>query len=363
MPGKDWLLILKVTAVYISCIIGAGFASGQEIMQFFTLFGQKGLWGVGLAAVLFSLFGMLIMALAVKLKTSNYQSIYFFILGKQLARLMDVLSIFMLPGSLVVMLAASGTIWAEQFGFSVWLGSTLAALITCLVITRGLHGIIAVNLILVPLKIIVIILIALGAICYRHGSIHQPLAILSASNMTAGNWVWSSILYVSYNLVLALAVLSSLGRIIPLGVGMAGGFIGGTVLGVTAALITIAELTFYPEISAVELPLVYIAGFLNKKLTYLVGLLLWLAILTTAIADAHGLACRMAPKGDWHYKLIGGGMTLAVLPFAGHNFSSLVRLIYPLYGYLGLILLAGLIVAPMKIIKFKSLKKKGYLCK
>jgi uncharacterized membrane protein YkvI len=116
MPGKDWL-ILKVAAVYVSCIIGAGFASGQEIMQFFVLFGQKGLWGVGLAAVFFSLFGILIMALAVKLKASNYQSIYLFLLGKQLARLMDTLSIFMLPGSLVVMLAASGSIWQNNLIF------------------------------------------------------------------------------------------------------------------------------------------------------------------------------------------------------------------------------------------------------
>jgi uncharacterized membrane protein YkvI len=362
MLGKDWL-ILKVAAVYASCIIGAGFASGQEIMQFFVLFGQKGLWGVGLAAVFFSLFGMLIMALAVKLKTSNYQSIYFFLLGKHLARLMDALSIFMLPGSLVVMLAASGAIWAEQFGFSVWLGSTLAALITCLVITKGLHGIIAINLILVPLKIIVIILIALGAIYYRNGSLFQFTVAPSALSTPAGNWVWSSVLYVSYNLVLALAVLSSLGRIIPLGAGMAGGFVGGMALGVTAALITVAELTFYPEIAAAEVPLVYIAGFLNKKLTYLVGMLLWLAILTTTIADAHGLACRLAPKGNWRYKLIGSGVTLAVLPFAGLNFSSLVRLLYPLYGYLGLILLAGLLVAPFKIFKFKNLKKKGFLCK
>ncbi len=137
-------------------------------------------------------------------------------------------------------------------------------------------------------------------------------------------------------------------------VGMAGGFVGGMVLGATAVLITVAELTFYPEITAAEIPLVYIAGFLNKKLTYLVGLLLWVAILTTAIADAHGLACRLAPKGDWRYKLIGSGVTLAVLPFAGFNFSSLVRLLYPLYGYLGLILLAGLLVTPFKIFKFKN---------
>jgi uncharacterized membrane protein YkvI len=38
---------LQVAAAYVGTAIGAGFASGQEIMQFFVRFGHKGIWGVG----------------------------------------------------------------------------------------------------------------------------------------------------------------------------------------------------------------------------------------------------------------------------------------------------------------------------
>lgn len=37
----DW----QVAAAYVGTMIGAGFASGQELMQFFVRFGIKGIWG------------------------------------------------------------------------------------------------------------------------------------------------------------------------------------------------------------------------------------------------------------------------------------------------------------------------------
>ena len=38
--------ILKVVFVIIGTLIGAGFASGQEIYAFFFSFGIKGIWGI-----------------------------------------------------------------------------------------------------------------------------------------------------------------------------------------------------------------------------------------------------------------------------------------------------------------------------
>jgi len=34
----------KVAATYIGTVVGAGFASGQEMLQFFAVFGLKGFW-------------------------------------------------------------------------------------------------------------------------------------------------------------------------------------------------------------------------------------------------------------------------------------------------------------------------------
>lgn len=40
----DWLNVVKYAGAYIAFIIGSGFATGQEIIQFYTSYG---IWGIG----------------------------------------------------------------------------------------------------------------------------------------------------------------------------------------------------------------------------------------------------------------------------------------------------------------------------
>lgn len=43
--------------IYIGTLIGAGFASGQEIMSFFTIYGKGGLLGIIVVSVFFFILG------------------------------------------------------------------------------------------------------------------------------------------------------------------------------------------------------------------------------------------------------------------------------------------------------------------
>lgn len=45
---------IEMAGAFIGVIVGAGFASGQEILQFFTSFGWWGIIGGVIAAVLFA---------------------------------------------------------------------------------------------------------------------------------------------------------------------------------------------------------------------------------------------------------------------------------------------------------------------
>ena len=50
--------IFGVAFMYIGTIMGAGFASGREIWQFFGCFGNQAKFGVAVAGVLFILIGI-----------------------------------------------------------------------------------------------------------------------------------------------------------------------------------------------------------------------------------------------------------------------------------------------------------------
>ncbi|WP_194174985.1 hypothetical protein [Desulfofundulus thermobenzoicus] len=121
------------------------------------------------------------------------------------------------------------------------------------------------------------------------------------------------------------------------------------VLGATAGLITLAGLAHYPQITGYQVPILLIAGFLGETWRHALGGLIWLAILTTAIADAHGFASRLAPGGGWRYRAVGLATIICALPLAKMDFSRLVQLLYPLFGYAGLIILVALLLAPFRL--------------
>jgi uncharacterized membrane protein YkvI len=251
----------------------------------------------------------------------------------------------MLPGGLAVMLAGGGAVFSEHLGMPGVLGTLLVAMTTVFVISRGLYGVISANAFLVPLKVAVIVFVCVLALALSGRPPAGGETAVNGGGLRV-NWAWSAILYVSYNMVVPVAVLSSLGRSVSLKSGVTGGVAGGLVLGLAAGLITSSGLAFYPQITSYEIPLLFIAASQNPALKTFFGMLIWLAILTTAIADTHGFASRLAGGYGNRYRSAGICTVLLVLPFSTLKFSLLVSVLYPVFGYAGLLLLFSLLFIP-----------------
>lgn len=347
--SSGWLPAFKVIVLYTGAVIGAGFASGQELLQFFMVFGNDGILGIFLATVLFAYLGGLVMLLVVSAGASNYIDLYRIIMGRRVSGIMDGLSLFMLPAGVVVMLAGGGAVFSENLGLPWFMGNLATALIAAAAIAMGLRGVISASAVLVPLKIAAIVAICLLALVFAKPQTGEYLPAEPSTGARA-NWAWSAVLYVSYNMIVPVAVLSSLGKSVPLGAGVAGGVLGGIVLGSAAGLVVITGRCFYPEVAGHEVPLLFIAGSLGRAAKTALGALIWVAILTTAIAETHGFASRFAESRSVGYKVIGIGLLAVALPVSTLKFSLLVKVLYPLFGYAGLILLASLFFVPPVLI-------------
>jgi uncharacterized membrane protein YkvI len=349
-PGKNFLCLVQVSTLYIGSVIGAGFASGQEIMQFFVLHGSKGLWGAALATIMLAYLGGITMFLAVKIRSGCYRDILSCLMAPAGRKIMDALSLIMLLGGLCAMMAGSAAVFEEHLGLPARAGSLSVALITALVILGGLEGVLTANTFLVPIKFTVVALISVAALWSSGVAPEEFVFSARAAGGITGNWILAGMLYVSYNMVAPLAVLSTLGRVVPLKTGVAGGVLGGLLLGAVMFLVILAELAYMPEAGYYQIPLLYLAESLNTGFCRAVGILIWLAILTTAIADAHGFASRLASARKTRYRIYGIGACLLVLPAASFGFSNMVRLLYPLFGYAGLLLTAILLSTPLVVL-------------
>ena len=100
--------IFTLTSVYVGTVIGAGFASGQEIFQFFGKYGYKGILGVIAITVLFSLLGVLILDNIYTKKIHSLEEFVAIYFAEGFFVIINIILIFLLFISYVVMLSGRG---------------------------------------------------------------------------------------------------------------------------------------------------------------------------------------------------------------------------------------------------------------
>ncbi len=326
---------------YLGAVIGAGFASGQEIVQFFVCYGKHGLQGALLATILFAACGGILLYTAHKQNISNYQDILACLLGQKLGSMVDfMLAIFLFLG-ISTMLSASGAVFYEHLYLPKYWGILLAYLMVVIALAAGKKGLIFSYNLLVPIKIILLLLIA-GYVAFFVSEVQATATAAYLYPRGEKYWPISSVLYVAYNFSLAMVVLSEYQSVSSKKDGIRGAITGGLILGLLVVVNYCALSKFIPGVMHYQVPMLYVAGQISPAAKYLYTLVLWVGILTTAIANAYGFAQRFSHFTRLNYSLcLVLCMTLA-LPVATQNFSTLVNKIYPAFGILGVLILVAL---------------------
>lgn len=346
----------KVAATYIGTVVGAGFASGQEMLQFFAVFGLKGFWGLIVVTALFIVFGYIVMEVGRNLQSESHLQIIKHSGGKFLGPLMDWLITFFLFGALTAMIAGSGALVKQQFGINPFWGNLFMAAFTALTVLTGINGVINSISVVVPFLVTSAVGISLASILLmplRTNPYELVAAAESVSrNGLIGNWLWAAVLYVSYNLVLAISVLG------PLGVQAKnknairnGAILGGIGLGVSATAIYFAMERNFEIVRDMEIPMIYLAGSLSYILQIVYALVLIGEIYTTAVGSLYGFSARITDINEGKAKFYIIGATLLALAASQLGFSNMVKYLYPVVGYGGVVLLACLAVTRFKLAK------------
>lgn len=340
MKNKKWI---NLSFIYIGTVIGAGFASGQEIIKFFGVFGIRGLLGITISGILFCIIGIIILVSVYKNNLDGYQDFLTSIFGSRLSAIFEVIILFFLFGGYCVMLAGSGAIFFEQFYLPFNIGIYIMGIATLITFLFSIKGISVVNEIIVPLLLVGIITLSMLVIS-KEGLVFSNYN--GAEISITGNWLTSSIVYVSYNCIPALVVMSSLSSIIPSKIdAVKGGFIGGIGLGVLAIFIFIPLLILYTDVNGLEIPMLKIAEYFGNYGKIFYSMVLWSAMFTTAIANGFGCIRRVSKITKTSEKLFSVIFVFLTIPMARIGFSRLISILYPLYGVIGIPILISIILS------------------
>ncbi len=356
--------VFLIGSALIGIIVGAGFASGQEILQYFTSFGKLGIFAAIVSTMLFSYIGMVLVWLGSKFKAQSHNDVIHkltggTLFGKVLAWVVDIVLIIALFGFGVVMLAGGGSNFEQQFGIPAVLGTLLMVLLVFLFGMLRVDNVVKVIGNITPLLIIAILVVAVYCLFTMSGTFTELTDIAKEHTSAVPNWFISGVNYVSLNISLGATMAIVMGGCEKNPkVAAWGGFFGGFVLGIMIMISHFAILSKIETVGDLPMPMLGLVNDISPILGVLMSIIIYLMIFNTCLGMFYSLATRFTTPETIQFKIFYIVAILIGFAVSFAGFTDLMSFFYPFIGYLGLVLIVVLIYAPFKV---KRLEKKGDL--
>ncbi len=168
MFKKETVSLLTIALSFIGTVVGAGFATGQEILNFFTVFGKSGLIGIFLSGALICYFSWLIMHLSWRIKAKNHSDLLIHIAGHKMGRFIDGLLTISFIGVLIVMTAGAGAVFYELFKVPPIFGSLILLSLTFFTVVSGLDYVIKAISTVVPFMLAAVLGVSLFTVSHNN---------------------------------------------------------------------------------------------------------------------------------------------------------------------------------------------------
>lgn len=344
MTKKNLHDTFKVALIFASTMIGAGFASGQELLQFFITYGSLGFCGILFAGLLFSYLGFRLLTLSYRLQAQTYSALLTRLFGPILGKLFDWLVWIFLFTVLTLMIASGGTISEENFSLPFSYGTLLLALLICYFALQSLSQITRLSYYAAPLLICAILLTTISSISYH--SMPKDLFRIAAYHtmQPSPHWLLSCVLYISYNITLGMTILVPLGATIRHNsIRLYGSFCGGICIAILAFFITISILLHTPTILDEQLPMLTIACSQHAFHAFFYLLIFIIAMLTTATSCLYSCAKKLHDTWLISFPSAILLLILSSLYCSQFEFSTIIGTVFPLFGYSTIIILIQLL--------------------
>lgn len=345
-----WGNVFKYAGAFIAFLIGSGFATGQEILQYFASYGYQGLLTAAVMLVLFLYVGGDFITTGYREQFEKGSDIFHYYCGKYIGTFYDYFTIAFVFMSYVVMIAGAGATLNQHYGVPTAVGGIVMMCLAGLTVTMGLGRIVDIIGKIGPVIVLISVGLGLYAICTNFGDIADNAAMLESGQvkvMQAGtNWFTSASSYVGFCMLWLAAFLAAMGK----GANSTKEALIGSSLGAVgfaAGCVTLmfGLLAYLPEVAGTQIPSLILAVKIHPGIAMMFSVIIMAGIYTTAVPLLWQVSSRFTEEGSGRFK----GLTLilaAVGCFVGLvlPFNRLVNIIYVINGYVGILLLVFIVI-------------------
>lgn len=346
------LRVLTYGGAILAFLIGSGFATGQEILQYFTAYGWWGILGTGLLVL------VLITFVSVSFFTVGHQErfdrpskIFSYYCGPRLGAFFDWFSILFVFLSFTVMVSGAGAVFQEHYGLSRYLGGIALAVAVGVTVLFGLRSLVDVIGKIGPLIVVVAVLLGIIGVVRSPGGLAHGAQILPQLDVTqaSSNWFLAGLSYVGFCMLWLAAFLTALGAgAASRSEARSGAVLGSVCFALACMIVGLGLLANIELVAGTEIPMLVLAGEVHPVLASGISVMILAGIYTTAIPLLWTVSSRFCADGTPRFKQLTlalaalGTLVGLVLPF-----SKMVNLVYVINGYVGIVLLVMMIVTPL----------------
>ena len=333
MQKSSGKMLFSLCNLYVCAVVGAGFATGQEIMRFFTSYGPVGFLGVLLAGGLLMIVAPMILRKSIAYDAHSMGELMSFRLGKRSEWVMGCINFFLEFAVLIVMLAGLRTLLCQMGMKNIV--AVLMLLVLLFVASFCKKTALRINNFLTPIVILGITI--MGSVLlvqqkewsgWRGSEIHLPYP-----------WWVSALLYAGFNLLLATPALCLAGKILSQKktIAISGGTLGGLCISVMALLSQCLLFAAGPAIRMEEMPIIHLA---MKTIPWMGAVYSWIlfcAMLSSAIIC---ICCilDLSPHGaKGKQAALSALICILATACSFFDFSWLIHVLYPFFGVVGIL--------------------------
>lgn len=332
----------KVALALVGLTVGAGFASGQEVIQYFLSFGYWGIVGAAIAGITIAVFSGWVYQLGSYYLADDHSAVFKSVSRPWIAKYMDITTMFTLFCIGFVMVAGAGANLEQQFGLPTWVGSAIMVVLLLLSGLLDVDKLTSVISFITPLLIICLLaafVITLTDMPDNVGQINEIAQTNPHASGTFDNWLITALNYATLVMIMdtSMMLVFAGSHMNPAQAGK-GGLLGGIMFAVLLLILTFVLFMNMENVMGSDLPLLKVFDTMHPTVGVFVSIVIYLMIYNTAVGLFYALGRRLSNDKPGKFRVYYGIVVLVGFALSFIGFADLVGWVYPVLGYLGLVL-------------------------
>lgn len=344
-------MIFQIAGAFVAWIIGSGFATGQEVLQFFSSYGLASFAIIAINYIGFTLIGYFLIRTGYEHRGVLGFNHFVYFCGNKIGKAYTWLATGTLVLLMPVLLSGAGATAYEYYGLAKPLGSAIIAALILAVYLLGFDRLIKIVSFVGP--VIIVFSLSVGFISLIRDWNQLPRlneqAQFLKNNQPTAHWTLSALTYLGLNLFPGSIYITSLGMTKATLKELRYGVLIGALLLILSIMIMSTAILMNGEVmQTLDIPVLYLA----KQISYVLGavfsLTLILGIFSSCTVILWSICSRFTSLNRRGDALLALSLTIIAYFVSLFPFGKLIGTFYPILGYVGLYFLGRVIYRGMK---------------